>query len=224
MTLRVVRLSESTPQPWRNGGGVTRELLAWRVPGGERDNHIPAAGHSDDWSLRVSVADITQEGPFSAFPGIDRCFTVLEGAGVELMLPDRSICLGPGDAPLWFDGAAAPGCRLLAGPTRDLNLMVRTAAGRAGMARAEAGVPWVAGALWRALYVHGPAVVELGHATQAVDEAGLLWSAAPATPDAPAALAEGAQDSAQAAHTASWRLIEGGPAWWLWMDPPKDTT
>ena len=65
-----VRLADCPPQPWRNGGGVTRELLAW-----------PQAA---DWRLRVSVADIERDGPFSPFPGVDRWFAVIEGDGVEL--------------------------------------------------------------------------------------------------------------------------------------------
>lgn len=99
------------PQPWKNGGGVTRELLRW-----------PAEG---DWRLRLSLADIHRDGPFSDFPGITRWFVVLDGAGVALDFGGDEHALRPGDAPLRFDGAAAPGCRLLDGATRDLNLMLR---------------------------------------------------------------------------------------------------
>lgn len=107
----IVVAAEVLPQPWKNGGGVTRELLRW-----------PAEGA---WRLRLSVADITADGPFSAFPGVTRWFAVLAGEGVVLTLPDGDHALRPGDAPLRFDGAAAPGCRLLAGPTLDLNLMLQ---------------------------------------------------------------------------------------------------
>lgn len=106
----IVEAAAVTPRPWKNGGGQTRELLRW-----------PEAGA---WRLRVSLADIDADGPFSAFPGVERWFVVLEGAGVELDFGDRRIALRAGDAPLRFDGAAAPGCRLLGGPTRDLNLML----------------------------------------------------------------------------------------------------
>ena len=58
MTLAVVEVARVTAQAWRNGGGVTRELLTW-----------PAA---QAWALRISVADIERDGPFSAFPGIER--------------------------------------------------------------------------------------------------------------------------------------------------------
>jgi len=119
--MNIVRLAECAFVPWRNGGGRTRELLAW-----------PRA---DDWLVRVSVAEIEADGPFSPFPGIDRCFAVLEGAGVELALPTGPVRLGPADSALAFPGEAAPGCRLLDGPTRDLNLMGRREAGGLTMQR-----------------------------------------------------------------------------------------
>ena len=104
--------STAAPAPWKNGGGVTRELL-----------RLPASG--DDWTLRISVADIGADGPFSPFPGITRWFAVLDGVGVRLAFADRTLNVGPGDAPLRFEGADAPDCTLLDGPTRDLNVMVR---------------------------------------------------------------------------------------------------
>jgi hypothetical protein len=108
---KIIHLDDVPPQPWRNGGGQTRELLAW-----------PEGG---DWQMRISLADIEKDGPFSAFPGVTRWFTVVEGRGVVLRFGDRTETLGPGSAPLRFDGGAAPGCSLIDGATRDLNLMLR---------------------------------------------------------------------------------------------------
>jgi environmental stress-induced protein Ves len=65
-------------QTWRNGGGSTRELLAW-----------PEAGA---WQLRISVAEITRDGPFSAFAGVQRWFAVLRGDGVRLRLGETAQC------------------------------------------------------------------------------------------------------------------------------------
>ncbi|MBH9552001.1 HutD/Ves family protein [Inhella gelatinilytica] len=122
-------------QAWRNGGGATREVLAW--PAGP------------DWRVRLSVADIDRDGPFSPFPGVQRHFAVLSGGGVALRWAD-----GPwrpqqvGQAPCVFDGAEGPDCRLLAGPTRDLNLMLR---GVAGCLLQADDQPWAADWPWRAL-------------------------------------------------------------------------
>lgn len=116
--MRSILLNEVAPQPWRNGRGRTRELLAW-----------PAG--ADRWQVRVSVADIDDDAPFSAFPGVERWFAVIDGAGVELTIDGTAHRVGRDSAPLRFDGAADVRCRLLDGPTRDLNLMLRGGAGGA---------------------------------------------------------------------------------------------
>lgn len=125
--MMIVHADAVTPAPWKNGGGWARDLL-----------RLPAAG---DWQIRISLADIEADGPFSAYPGAQRWFAVVEGAGVELEFAGGSRVVRSGDAAIEFDGAAAPGCRLLDGPTRDLNLMLRDGA-RGVMRRAEAGVAW----------------------------------------------------------------------------------
>jgi len=139
MTLQIVHADRQPPQAWRNGGGSTRELLCW-----------PEA---TEWSLRVSVADIATDGPFSAYPGIDRWFAVIDGAGVALTFAEGERFIGTGDAPLRFDGAAAPACRLMHGPTRDLNLMLR--GGQGVMRSAEDGVAWEATFKLRGLFTAG---------------------------------------------------------------------
>ena len=107
--------------PWRNGGGFTRELAVW-----------PAA---DDWTWRMSVAEVDQSGPFSKFEGVDRWFAVLNGAGVQLDVAGKSYPLTPSTPPFFFDGAAPVDCRLLDGKTVDFNLMVRRGSASAHMQR-----------------------------------------------------------------------------------------
>jgi hypothetical protein len=104
-----------TPQPWRNGGGTTRELLA-----------RPAG---DAWRVRVSVADVAADGPFSPFPGVGRWFAVIDGAGVVLAVDGVEHRCTAGGEPLAFAGDADTRARLIDGPTRDLNLMLRGVAG-----------------------------------------------------------------------------------------------
>ena len=136
MNVQLVDAESVTPQAWRNGGGQTRELLAWPVGG--------------DWQLRISRADIGSDGPFSSFPGITRWFAVLAGAGVVLSFADGDQQLRRGDPPLQFDGAAAPGCRLLDGPTQDLNLMLRRGTG--ALRAVEHERSWSEGFRMRGLY------------------------------------------------------------------------
>ena len=96
-----------------------------------------------DWQLRISVADIESDGPFSDFAGVTRWFAVVAGAGVGLRFGaenTRTRRLTVDSEALQFDGAAGPHCELLDGPTRDLNLMVRV--GSAVMLRVVAHVGW----------------------------------------------------------------------------------
>ncbi len=131
-----------SPQPWANGGGCTRELQAW--PAGP------------DWRLRISLADIDDDGPFSAFAGVQRWFAVVEGGGVVLSLAEGDVRLTPASAPLCFDGADAPGCRLVDGPTRDLNLMLR-GGDRGCLQRAASDRPWNDAWAWRACFTSAAA-------------------------------------------------------------------
>lgn len=107
-----------TPEPWKNGGGVTRTLS------------VDAAQQPPRW--RVSVADIDRDGPYSRFPGYDRVSVVLTGGGVELVAEvadvadvadAERITLAPGVATA-FAGDAGFQSRLLNGPVRVLNLFV----------------------------------------------------------------------------------------------------
>jgi environmental stress-induced protein Ves len=115
MTWQIVSLADVPPSPWKNGGGVTRELVAWP--------------NAQDWVWRLSVADVASDGPFSRFEGVQRWFAVLSGAGVCLAvgrLPKPSVhTLTPGSPPLVFAGDVPVSCTLIDGPTQDLNLMLR---------------------------------------------------------------------------------------------------
>jgi uncharacterized protein len=120
----LIRGAELVAAPWKNGGGVTREVAAFP----------PNAG-LDTFTWRVSIADVAQAGPFSAFAGIDRTLVLLSGAG---MLLDETGSTGahavkthaltqPLDIAR-FAGEARIDARLVDGATRDFNLMVRRSA------------------------------------------------------------------------------------------------
>jgi uncharacterized protein len=111
----LIRTTDCEAVPWKNGGGVTRELLIWP----------PESKGTDDWQLRISVADITKDGVFSSFEGVQRAFAVIEGAGVQLQLNGEWQDVTTESDPVLFDGADAPDCKLIQGATRDLNVMWR---------------------------------------------------------------------------------------------------
>ena len=125
MSWHIIPLAEVSASPWRNGGGVTRELLAW-----------PSA---QDWSWRMSVAEVESSGPFSAFEGVQRWFAVLTGAGVRLDMGQpphqHSHTVTASGAPLCFDGGSPAHCSLLGGATQDFNLMLRNGSAQGRMER-----------------------------------------------------------------------------------------
>jgi uncharacterized protein len=164
--MQVLELASVPLQPWRNGGGVTQELLVW-----------PSAGSkTGDWQCRISVARIDQDGPFSAFPGIDRWFTVLSGKGVVLGFADRRVAMDANTSPLQFDGAAAPACQLQDGPTQDLNLMLRRSGGQGGMGTAQAGQAWQCDASLRAVLTLDATALQVhGQPTRALPAGSLAW-------------------------------------------------
>ncbi|MDI3338743.1 HutD family protein [Defluviimonas aestuarii] len=104
----VIRPEEFHRQPWKNGGGVTFEIA--RV---EFDGHL-------HW--RLSLAEVASDGPFSAFPGLARILTVIEGAGLILETPGGPIAAHPLD-PVLFPGSLPVHARLIGGKVRDLNLI-----------------------------------------------------------------------------------------------------
>jgi uncharacterized protein len=139
MNWTLVALEESPAQPWRNGGGLTRELLAW-----------PDA---NDWRVRLSVADVASAGPFSRFLGSERWFAVLDGDGVVLRDPLGEHHLTQDSEPFRFDGGLRIDCSLVGGPTRDFNLMALP--GRARMQRVPRMATFRAqAAALLALYTH----------------------------------------------------------------------
>jgi len=110
----VIRLDDALPVPWRNGGGITHELAS--------------QPDATNWVWRASVAEVSSDGPFSRFEGIKRWFCVISGAGVRLGLRGVTQTLTTQSEPFAFDGAAAPHCWMVNGPTQDFNLMTRNTA------------------------------------------------------------------------------------------------
>lgn len=106
--------------PWRNGGGTTREVVSQ-----------PSGTTFDDFEWRVSIATIVADGPFSAFPGVDRTIMLLAGDGVRLQCPGLDHVLDAVGEPFAFSGDRAIDSTLLGGESTDLNVMTRRARCRA---------------------------------------------------------------------------------------------
>ena len=122
----ILRAADRVAVPWKNAGGVTREVAA----------HPP---HSDlgnfDW--RVSLAEVSRGGPFSAFPGVDRHMVVISGR-LELAISGREVLsLSSDSAPISFPGELPVHAEPHAGPATDLNVMTRRGRFMARVTRAS---------------------------------------------------------------------------------------
>lgn len=106
----VQRAVDRTPVPWKNGLGVQYEITC--------DGSLP-----DDWTWRLSTADITQNVPFSSFPGVTREFCVADGNGVVLNVNGIDHRCEPGSITK-FRGDDVVAAALTDGPMQALNLML----------------------------------------------------------------------------------------------------
>jgi len=184
-----VALHDTPATPWRNGGGVARDLLAW-----------PS---NADWRLRISVAEIESDGPFSAYPGVQRRFAVLLGGGVALTIDGVEHLCRPGSEALQFSGAASVDCRRLDGPSRALNLLLRDLAGK--MEAVVDGQSWTPALRQCGVYAMAEGRCVAGTEVIDMPAESLLWFTAP-----PATLGF---------HAAR---VSHGPVigWWLAADIP----
>ena len=114
MSIEIQRAVDRTPQPWKNGLGVQYEIVC--------DGSLP-----DDWTWRLSTADITQDVPFSVFAGVNREFCVADGNGVVLTINGVEHRCEPGSITK-FRGDDEVYATLIDGPMKALNLMVRDGA------------------------------------------------------------------------------------------------
>ncbi|CAK4637590.1 hypothetical protein LEN26_002864 [Aphanomyces euteiches] len=185
-----VSVERVPPSRWLNGGGQTRELVAWPIG-------LP------EWTLRVSIADIAQDGPFSAFHGIRRWFAILEGGGVRLA---DSVNLTVGDPLYEFDGALAPACSLLDGqPVRDFNVMFReNPEHTVKVIDAKSEPAWTASlkTKWIGLFtVDQGAIVVNSTGTKELGRMSLIWS-----------------DSLEPSTTLTAQFFGSGAAYWIILE------
>lgn len=109
-TLQSLPPDAQRSERWANGTGTTTVIL--REP------------DDADWSIRISVAKVEHDGPFSELAGTRRTLIPLD-APMTLRWTDGRELHAPRFGTLRFDGSPAPTGILPEGATRDFNLMLR---------------------------------------------------------------------------------------------------
>lgn len=112
---------------WKNGGGVTHEIAK-----------APPDAAWEDFAWRISCAEVSASGPFSAFPGVDRVILLVRG-GEMVLTVDGVVHRLVAFEPLSFAGESVSSCEVST-PTLDINVMTRRGRMRACVAVVVADV------------------------------------------------------------------------------------
>ena len=111
---QLIQYASLRSAPWKNGGGSTTEIAA-----------SPTGAGFEKFDWRISLATISQNGPFSSFPGIDRSLALVDGDGVLLDFGDERFVLSPSEPLIEFAGEAAVHATVSGQQTTDFNVMTR---------------------------------------------------------------------------------------------------
>ena len=114
MSVKLLRHGTYNRKPWNNGGGTTQDV--WLRPG---------TASQGGFDIRLSLASIDTDGPFSSFPGIDRTITQVAGAPFVLDFGDTVEHRMEMLRPLSFDSVQTPSSRLIEGAASAFNVMTR---------------------------------------------------------------------------------------------------
>ncbi|MCX5750832.1 MAG: HutD family protein, partial [Candidatus Saganbacteria bacterium] len=118
--------------PWANGKGNTTELYVFPKEGKLTDR-------SAVW--RVSMASVTENGPFSVLPDYERIITVAQGAGFHIKgNMGTDVVVAPG-VKYAFSGKETIECELIGGRCVGLNVFYRKEVSRAELKLLGQGEP-----------------------------------------------------------------------------------
>lgn len=128
---KVLKHQSYRAMPWRNGRGTTLEIA--REP-----------AHGEGFAWRLSLADIAEDGDFSAYPGYSRALVLVEGLDLRLRFRRHGHSfLTPTRPAARFEGAWQTHCAIPQGRCTDLSLIVHkdTAARPVAIVRAPKVLP-----------------------------------------------------------------------------------
>ena len=97
--------------PWANGRGTSYEIASDR-------------NEAEEWTWRLAMAPVNEDGPFSRIECVNRFLAVVEGAGMLLSVDRKKLQCQPMQV-VRFRGDAITEAMLTDGPILDVNLMIR---------------------------------------------------------------------------------------------------
>ena len=97
--------------PWANGRGTSFEIAS------DRDD-------AGNWSWRLAMAPVNEDGPFSRIECVNRFLAVVQGNGMLLTVDRKKLQCLPMQV-VRFRGDAITEAALTDGPIMDINLMIR---------------------------------------------------------------------------------------------------
>ena len=97
--------------PWANGRGTSYEIASDRNESGE-------------WTWRLAMAPVNEDGAFSRIECVNRFLAVVEGNGMLLSVDRKKLQCRPMHV-VRFRGDAITDATLTDGPITDINLMIR---------------------------------------------------------------------------------------------------
>ncbi len=103
--------------PWKNGLGVTTEILSHADEAQPDRSALP-------WSWRVSIASVPEPAAFSHFAGVERHILCVQGAGMRLSINGQWNHVPTHGRALTFAGEAQCVGEPLGADVHDFNLMV----------------------------------------------------------------------------------------------------
>lgn len=115
MKISLLKNQNYRSMPWKNGRGFTSEIVIFPAESTLEKNNF---------SWRLSSAEVTENGPFSSFPGRERYLAIIEGTGLKLQFENENKLIDQNSF-LQFSGDSKVLSELVHGKIRDLNLIVK---------------------------------------------------------------------------------------------------
>jgi environmental stress-induced protein Ves len=97
--------------PWANGRGTSYEIASDR-------------NDAEEWTWRLAMAPVNEDGAFSRIECVNRFLAVVEGNGMLLSVDRKKLQCRPMQV-VRFRGDAITDATLTDGPITDVNLMIR---------------------------------------------------------------------------------------------------